>query len=88
VVGPGVVWVVLASAGGGATSFQSRQSLGRLHDSNESSHVFEKYWDYLPCLDQRPDFSSEFEYTQCHMLLFSQGYPLCFPKTISRDSNP
>jgi lipopolysaccharide biosynthesis protein len=37
-----------------------------------SSHVFEKYWDYLPCLDQYPDFASESQYTQYHMKVFYQ----------------
>jgi hypothetical protein len=54
---------------------------------NESSHVFEKYWDYLPCLDQHPDFSNESEYTQRHMLLFFMGYPRCCTTTISGDPN-
>jgi hypothetical protein len=50
-----------------------RQDPGRLHCPNKSSHLFGKYWDYLPCLDKHPDFSSESEYTQRHMPLFSQG---------------
>jgi hypothetical protein len=37
----------------------------------EYSHVFEKYWDYLPCLNQHRDFSSESSYCQEHMMLFT-----------------
>jgi hypothetical protein len=40
---------------------------------NEQSHVFEKSWDYLPCLDQHPDFASESQYSQYHIKLFSQA---------------
>jgi hypothetical protein len=50
-----------------------RQNPGRLHYPDESPHVFEKYWDYLPYLDQHPDFSSESECARHHVLLFSQG---------------
>jgi hypothetical protein len=39
---------------------------------NEFSHVFEKYWDYLGCLDQHPDFESESLYSQYCMTLFSR----------------
>jgi hypothetical protein len=35
--------------------------------------VFEKYWDYLTCHDQHQDFRSESEYTQYHMMSFSQA---------------
>jgi hypothetical protein len=35
--------------------------------------VFEKYWDYLPYLDQHPDFSNESPYCQHCMSLFSQA---------------
>jgi hypothetical protein len=40
---------------------------------NEFSHVFEKYWDCLACLDQHPDFKNDPEYTQYCMTLFSRG---------------
>jgi hypothetical protein len=42
-----------------------------LYYPNKFSHVFEKYWDYLSCLDQHPDFRNESQYTQYHMTLFS-----------------
>jgi hypothetical protein len=35
--------------------------------------VFEKYWDYLACLGQHPDFANESEYTREGMTLVSQG---------------
>jgi hypothetical protein len=35
--------------------------------------VFEKYSDCLPCLNQHPDFKNESQYTQYHMMLFSQA---------------
>jgi hypothetical protein len=50
-----------------------RVNLGHLYYPSESSHVFEKYWDYLSCLDQHPDFPNESPYCQRHMLLFSQA---------------
>jgi hypothetical protein len=35
--------------------------------------VFEKYWDYLPCLDQHLNFGSESQYTQHNTWLFSEA---------------
>jgi hypothetical protein len=35
------------------------------------SHVFEKYWDYLPRLDQHSDFGNESGLTKQHMRIFS-----------------
>jgi hypothetical protein len=60
------------------TTFQPRKALsqkdpGLLHYPNKFSHVFDKYWDHLSCLDQHPDFASESEYTRHRMTLFSQG---------------
>jgi hypothetical protein len=34
------------------------------------SHVFEKYWDYLPCLPNHPDFAKESPFSQEHMTRF------------------
>jgi hypothetical protein len=57
-----------------------REILGfeKYWDSNESSRVFETYWNYLPSLDQHLDFSNESDYTQRHMLLFSHGLSSMF----------
>jgi hypothetical protein len=59
-------------------SFQPRQAKPRtdprqLFYPNEFSRVFEKHWDYLTCLDQRPDFGSESKDTQYHMSVFSRA---------------
>jgi hypothetical protein len=35
------------------------------------SHVFEKYWDYLPNLSEHSDFTSESQYCQEQMTRFS-----------------
>jgi hypothetical protein len=50
-----------------------RQDPGYLYYQNEFCHVFEKYWDFLPCLNQYPDFAAESEYTRRSMMLFSRG---------------
>jgi hypothetical protein len=50
-----------------------RIDLGQLFSPNEFSHVFEKRWDYLDCLDQHQNFAQESEYAQECMSLFSQG---------------
>jgi hypothetical protein len=46
------------------TSFQPRNAsqrttMGKPFYPTEASHVFEKYWDYLTCLEDHPDFASE-----------------------------
>jgi hypothetical protein len=46
---------------------------GCLYHPSEFYHVFEKYWDYLPCLHQHPDFVKESSYAQVHMTRFSCG---------------
>jgi hypothetical protein len=48
-----------------------RSELGQLYYPNESSHVFEKYWDFLPNLCDHPDFSNETPYCQELMTRFS-----------------
>jgi hypothetical protein len=52
---------------------KSRLNPGRLYYPNEFSRVFKKYLDYLPCLDQHPDFKSESKYTQQNMRLVSEA---------------
>jgi hypothetical protein len=49
-----------------------RVTPGRLSYSDAYSHVFEKYWDYLPCLDRHPDFGSETQFSRMHMKSFSE----------------
>jgi hypothetical protein len=44
----------------------------QLYYLNEYSHVFEKYCDHLSCLEQHPDFRSESQHTQYHMMTFSR----------------
>jgi hypothetical protein len=55
------------------TKAMPRQDPGYLFYPKEFSRVFEKYWDYLACLDQRLDFANESEYTRYCMTLFSHG---------------
>jgi hypothetical protein len=50
-----------------------RRTPGKLFYPSEASHVFEKYWDHLSCLDRHQDFSSESPYCQQHMRLFSEA---------------
>jgi hypothetical protein len=50
-----------------------RTNAGHLFYPDESSNVFEKYWNHLGCLDQPLEFESELEYTRYCMTLFSQG---------------
>jgi hypothetical protein len=47
-----------------------RQDPGHLYYPNEVSHVFEKYWDHVACLDRHLDFQKESEVTQFCMTLF------------------
>jgi hypothetical protein len=65
-------WTALSAR----ASFQPRKANPRtrpskLFDPTEASHVFEKYWDYLTCLPDHPDFASESPYCQEHMAKFS-----------------
>jgi hypothetical protein len=50
-----------------------REEPGQLFYPTEASHVFEKYWNHLPCLDQDPDFDSETPHCQQQMIKFSQA---------------
>jgi hypothetical protein len=50
-----------------------RRNPGKLFYPTEASHVFEKYWDYLTCLEDHPEFASESQYCQVHMRKFSQA---------------
>jgi hypothetical protein len=50
-----------------------RVTPGRPFYPDAYSRVFEKYWNYLPCLDQHPDFVSDSRYTQLHMKAFSEA---------------
>jgi hypothetical protein len=59
-------------------SFQPRKASrrrdpGKLYYPTEASHVFEKYWDHLPCLKDHQDFASESPYCQEQMRKFSQA---------------
>jgi hypothetical protein len=60
----------------------------RLFYPDAYSHVFEKYWNYLPCLDQHPDPGSESQYTQLHMKAFSEALSLMSLKgfEVSKDA--
>jgi hypothetical protein len=46
---------------------------GRLFYPAEYSHVFEKYWDYLPRLSDHPDFVKETTFCQEQMNSFSEA---------------
>jgi hypothetical protein len=50
-----------------------RRSPGKLFCPDEASHIFEKYWNYLLCLEDRLDFASESLYCQEHMAKFSHA---------------
>jgi hypothetical protein len=50
-----------------------RQEPGKVYYPNEFSPTVEEYCDYLHCLDQQPDFSSQSPYRQHSMRLFSQA---------------
>jgi hypothetical protein len=50
-----------------------RESPGYFFYPNESSHIFEKYWDCLSSLDQHPDFAGESPYCRYHMILSSHA---------------
>jgi hypothetical protein len=39
----------------------------------EASHIFEKYWNHLTCLNDDPDVASESPYCQEHMIKFSKA---------------
>jgi hypothetical protein len=57
-------------------NFQPRQARprsesGELYYPDEFSHVIEKYWNFLPALDQQPEFPQETSYCQEHMIKFS-----------------
>jgi hypothetical protein len=59
-------------------SFQPRKAIrrrnpGKLSYPLDASHVLEKYWDYLKCLKEYPDFSSESPYCQERIVEFSQA---------------
>jgi hypothetical protein len=55
------------------TTAKPREDPGQLFYPDEHSHVTEKYWDYLPCLDQHPDFKNESQYGQHYTTLLSQA---------------
>jgi hypothetical protein len=72
--GDQALWMAM----GAWATFQPRKASprdepGRLFDQIEASHVFEKYWNYLPCPGQHPDFASESPYCQQQMTQFSQA---------------
>jgi hypothetical protein len=72
--GDEVLWTAL-SAG---AAFQPRKALrrhkpGQLFYPSEASHILEKYWHDLSCLDQHPDFASEAPYCQQHVTKFSKA---------------
>jgi hypothetical protein len=46
---------------------------GQLFHPAEFSHVFEKYWDYLPRLSESPDFASGTTFSQEQMNRFSEA---------------
>jgi hypothetical protein len=50
-----------------------RKEPGRVFYPNDFFHVVEKYWHYLHCLDQHPDFSNHSDYCQHMMAQFSQA---------------
>jgi hypothetical protein len=50
-----------------------REDPGQSFCPVEASHVFEKYWNHLPCLDEHQDFVSESPYCQQQMVEFSQA---------------
>jgi hypothetical protein len=59
-------------------SFQPRKGSprkvpGKLFYAKEVSHIFEKYWDYLPDLSSHPDFASESTVCQERMVQFSMA---------------
>jgi hypothetical protein len=47
---------------------------GRLCYSAEYSHVFEKYWNYLPKLNEHSDFANESSSSQERMQRFSSAF--------------
>jgi hypothetical protein len=49
-----------------------RRTPGQVFYPAEFSHVFEKYWDYLPNLSQSPGFARESTFCQCQMNSFSE----------------
>jgi hypothetical protein len=53
-----------------------RQYPGDLFYPEEQSHVFEKYWNHLPNLEEHPEF--------CHESVFTQGCPRHFSSPLSR----
>jgi hypothetical protein len=66
------LWTAMSSW----ATFQPRHNMPRsgpshLYYPNESSHVFEKYWDFLPNLCDHPDFTKETPYCQEQMTRFS-----------------
>jgi hypothetical protein len=68
------LWLTLASwASFRQRRLQPRESPGRLYDPAEYSHVFEKYWSYLPNLPDHPDFASESQFSQECMARFSSA---------------
>jgi hypothetical protein len=46
---------------------------GQIFYPAEFSHVFEKYWDYLPQPPNHPDFSRESTFCQAQMNSFSEA---------------
>jgi hypothetical protein len=68
------LWTALAAW----TSFQPRKRsprkfAGKLFYPTEVSHIFEKYWDYLPNLDSHPGFALESPVCQERMVQFSMA---------------
>jgi hypothetical protein len=51
----------------------ARETPGQLYYPAEFSHVFEKYWNYLPNLPESPGFANESPYCQAQMNSFSEA---------------
>jgi hypothetical protein len=68
------LWTALAAW----AAFKPRKSSprkfpGKLFYPVEASHIFEKYWNYLPNLDQHTGFASESSICQERMIQFSRA---------------
>jgi hypothetical protein len=50
-----------------------RKLSGKLLYPTEASHIFEKYWEYLPSLDEHPDLASESRICEERMVQFSRA---------------
>jgi hypothetical protein len=56
-----------------STKTSCRRNPGKLYYHTDASHVLEKYWDYLTCLNDHPGLASETPDGQEHMLKLSQA---------------